>query len=135
MGTQCTNFRHTCDCQWAESATARAATKAEEGLGAAGSPAILLEEWRAVRGALFVTPRKTPGARQQFLQELGQYRTMMQSPERRVAEVPAITGCHAPMPTREAALAELAAVFQMIAEEYAERNRTLPNDTTEIVHA
>jgi predicted RNA binding protein YcfA (HicA-like mRNA interferase family)/predicted RNase H-like HicB family nuclease len=31
-----------------------------------------------------------------------------------VAEVPSIPGCHALMPTREAALAELAAVFQMI---------------------
>jgi hypothetical protein len=39
------------------------------------------------------------------------------------------------MPTREAALAELAAVFQMISDEYAERNQTLPADTTEILHA
>lgn len=52
-----------------------------------------------------------------------------------VAEVPSIPGCHALMPTREAALAELAAVFQMIAEEYDERNQTLPVDTTEIIHA
>jgi hypothetical protein len=36
------------------------------------------------------------------------------------------------MPTREAALAELAAVFQMIAEEYAERCQQLAADTAEI---
>ncbi|MCO5352678.1 MAG: type II toxin-antitoxin system HicB family antitoxin [Bryobacteraceae bacterium] len=36
-----------------------------------------------------------------------------------VAEIPSIPGCHALMPTREAALAELTAVFQMIADEYA----------------
>ena len=52
-----------------------------------------------------------------------------------VAEVPSIPGCHALMPTREAALAELGAVFQMISDEYAERNEALPADTTEIVHA
>ncbi len=48
-----------------------------------------------------------------------------------VAEVPSIRGCHALMPTREGALTELAAVFQMISEEYAERNQRLPTDTTE----
>lgn len=52
-----------------------------------------------------------------------------------VAEVPAIPGCHALMPTREAALTELSSVFEMISEEYAERGETLPADTTEIVHA
>ncbi len=52
-----------------------------------------------------------------------------------VAEVPSIPGCHALMPTREAALAELALVFQMISDEYAERNQALPADTTEILHA
>jgi predicted RNase H-like HicB family nuclease len=52
-----------------------------------------------------------------------------------VAEVPSIPGCHALMSTREAALAELVAVFQLISEEYAERNQMLPADTTEIVHA
>jgi len=56
-------------------------------------------------------------------------------PDGWVAEVPAIPGCHALMTTREDALAELAAVFQMIAEEYAERNEPLPADTTEIIHA
>jgi predicted RNase H-like HicB family nuclease len=39
------------------------------------------------------------------------------------------------MPTREEALAELSAVFQMIAEEYREKGLPLPADTTEIVHA
>jgi hypothetical protein len=39
------------------------------------------------------------------------------------------------MATREDALAELAAVFELISEEYAERNQPLPADTTEIVHA
>ncbi len=34
-----------------------------------------------------------------------------------VAEIPAIPGCYALMDTREAALAELTDVFQMIAEE------------------
>ena len=56
-------------------------------------------------------------------------------PDGWVAEVPAIPGCHALMSTREAALAELAVVFQMIAEEYLERGQSLPADTTEIVHA
>jgi hypothetical protein len=39
------------------------------------------------------------------------------------------------MTTREAALIELAAVFQVISDEYAERNEMLPADTTKIVHA
>lgn len=52
-----------------------------------------------------------------------------------VAEIPAIPGCYALMPTREEALSELASVFQMIAEEYSEKRLPLPADTTEIVHA
>ena len=52
-----------------------------------------------------------------------------------VAEVPAIAGCYALMATREEALAELAQVFGMIAEEYRERGALLPEDTTEIVNA
>jgi predicted RNase H-like HicB family nuclease len=56
-------------------------------------------------------------------------------PEGWVAEIPAIPGCHALMSTREAALAELAAVFGTIADEYAGRGKSLPADTTEIVHA
>jgi predicted RNase H-like HicB family nuclease len=56
-------------------------------------------------------------------------------PDGWVAEVPAIPGCHALMPTREEALAELATVFRLISEEYGEREQTLPADTTDIVHA
>jgi predicted RNase H-like HicB family nuclease len=56
-------------------------------------------------------------------------------PDGWVAEIPAIPGCHALMSTREEALAEVAAVFQLISEEYRERNQPLPADTTEIVHA
>lgn len=52
-----------------------------------------------------------------------------------VAEIPAIPGCYALMDTREAALAELSNVFQIIAEEYSEKGSRLPDDTTEIVHA
>jgi predicted RNase H-like HicB family nuclease len=49
-------------------------------------------------------------------------------PEGWVAEIPAIPGCHALMTTREEALAELAAVFHLIAEEYRQRNQPLPAD-------
>ena len=52
-----------------------------------------------------------------------------------VAEVPAIDGCFALMPTREEALSELADVFEMIAAEYAGKGLPLPTDTTEILHA
>ena len=52
-----------------------------------------------------------------------------------VAEIPAISGCYALMPTREEALSELSSVFEMIAEEYRERSIALPADSTEIVLA
>jgi len=52
-----------------------------------------------------------------------------------VAEIPAISGCYALMPTRQEALTELENVFEMIAEEYRDCGRPLPEDTTEIVHA
>ena len=52
-----------------------------------------------------------------------------------VAEIPAISGCYALMPTKEEALAELGKVFAMIANEYREKGRSLPADKTEIVHA
>jgi predicted RNase H-like HicB family nuclease len=52
-----------------------------------------------------------------------------------VAEIPAIGGCYALMPTREEALTELRLVFQMIEEEYREKGLPLPPDTTEIVNA
>jgi predicted RNase H-like HicB family nuclease len=44
-------------------------------------------------------------------------------PDGWVAEVPAIPGCYALMPTREEALSELAGVFELIRQEHAERNR------------
>ena len=55
-------------------------------------------------------------------------------PEGWVAEVPAIAGCYALMPTREQALSEIERVFEMIAEEYAEKGTPLPIDSTEIVN-
>jgi predicted RNase H-like HicB family nuclease len=39
------------------------------------------------------------------------------------------------MPAREEALAELSAVFNLIAEEYRDKGLALPSDTTEIVNA
>ena len=45
-----------------------------------------------------------------------------------VAEVPAIDGCHAWGRTADEARAELSNVFEMIAEEYAERSEPLPPD-------
>jgi predicted RNase H-like HicB family nuclease len=56
-------------------------------------------------------------------------------PDGWVAEIPAIEGCYALMPTREEAIAELSAVFDLISAEYQERSQPLPADTTEIVHA
>ena len=52
-----------------------------------------------------------------------------------VAEIPAIPGCYALMPTRMEALSELEQVFGMIETEYLDKGDTLPRDTTEIVHA
>lgn len=43
-----------------------------------------------------------------------------------VAEAPAIEGCFALMPTREAALDELQLVFEMILEEHQERGQAMP---------
>lgn len=51
-------------------------------------------------------------------------------PDGWVAEIPAIAGCYALMPTREEALVELARVFDLIADEYRERQEPLPSDTT-----
>ena len=56
-------------------------------------------------------------------------------PDGSVAEIPAIHGCYALMPTREEALAELARVFEMIAAEYGEKGLSLPADSTAIVNA
>ncbi len=52
-----------------------------------------------------------------------------------VAEIPAISGCYALMPTREQALSELNIVFEMISTEYKEKGLALPVDTTEILDA
>lgn len=52
-----------------------------------------------------------------------------------VAEIPALPACYALMKTREEALAELPNVFSMIEEEYREKGRSLPDDSTEIVNA
>lgn len=52
-----------------------------------------------------------------------------------VAEIPAIPGCYALMDSRELALAELAKVFAMIAEEYRQKGQALPADSTEIINA
>jgi predicted RNase H-like HicB family nuclease len=52
-----------------------------------------------------------------------------------VAEIPAIPGCYALMPTREGALQELNSVFKMIADEYSQKGIPLPADSTEIVNA
>jgi predicted RNase H-like HicB family nuclease len=70
------------------------------------------------------------------LMSLHDYKTVLyrQDDGSWVAEVPALPGCCALMPTPEAALAELTKVFEMIAEEYQEKGTPLPADTTEIVH-
>jgi predicted RNase H-like HicB family nuclease len=52
-----------------------------------------------------------------------------------VAEIPAIPGCYALMTSRDAALAELAKLFALIAEELRQKGQPLPADTTEIINA
>src|SRR5712691_6595877 len=68
---------------------------------------------------------------------LGDYKTVLyrQDDDSWVAEIPAIAGCYALMPTREQALGELQCVFDMIAQEYREKGTLLRQDTTEILHA
>ncbi len=56
-------------------------------------------------------------------------------PEGWVAEIPAIAGCHALMPTAEEAVRELAKVFRLIEEEHRAAGKDLPRDSTAIVHA
>ncbi len=56
-------------------------------------------------------------------------------PDGWVAEIPAISGCHALMPTAEEAVSELVKVFELIEEEHRANGQALPRDTTEIVHA
>lgn len=50
-----------------------------------------------------------------------------------VAYVPAIPGCHAVGKAPDEARAELANVFSMIVEEYAEEGRSLPPDVGVLV--
>lgn len=50
-----------------------------------------------------------------------------------VAYVPAISGCHAWGKTPDEARAELVFVFEMIQEEYAEQERSLPEDVELVV--
>jgi predicted RNase H-like HicB family nuclease len=50
-----------------------------------------------------------------------------------VAEIPAIPGSYALMPTREQALEELRGVFQMVSDEHRGKGLALPADTTEII--
>ncbi len=66
---------------------------------------------------------------------LGDYKVILYRQEDGswVAEIPAVPGCYALMATREEAVAELARVFDMIADEYRERGLSPPKDTTEIV--
>ena len=68
---------------------------------------------------------------------VGDYKVVLyrNQPEGWVAEIPSIEGCYALMPTRAEALDELELVFEMIAAEYREKGKTMPADTTEIVHA
>lgn len=56
-------------------------------------------------------------------------------PDGWVAEIPAIAGCHALMPTAEEAMAELANMFRLIEEEFRASGQALPRETTEIVYA
>ena len=51
----------------------------------------------------------------------------------RVAEIPTIAGCYAVMTSRNAASAELAKVFALIAEEFRQKGQPWPADTTEII--
>ncbi len=50
-----------------------------------------------------------------------------------VAYVPAILGCHAVGRTPAEAQAELAQVFEMIAEEYSQEGRALPPDVPALI--
>ena len=71
------------------------------------------------------------------MKHLRNYRAVIyrQQDEAWVAEVLAISGCYALMPTRHEAIAELARVFEMIREEYAEKGDPLPADSAEVLHA
>jgi predicted RNase H-like HicB family nuclease len=53
-------------------------------------------------------------------------------PDGWVAEVPAIPGCYALMPTKAEAVQELEGVFEIIGAEFQENGRPLPLDTTAV---
>lgn len=59
--------------------------------------------------------------------EIENYKTVLyrQSDGSWVADIPSIPGCYALMDTREAALAEVPRVFDIISEEYREKGKTL----------
>lgn len=69
--------------------------------------------------------------------QLDDYKVVLyrNQPDGWVADVPAIGGCYALMPTKEEAVAELERVFEMIAAEYRAKGLPLPEDNTAIVHA
>jgi predicted RNase H-like HicB family nuclease len=69
--------------------------------------------------------------------DLDDYKVVLyrNQPDGWVAEIPAIPGCYALMPTRKEALVELEQVFAMIAAEYRDKGLALPADTTAIVNA
>ena len=69
--------------------------------------------------------------------DLNDYKVILygNQPDGWVAEIPAIEGCYALMPTGQQALAELDQVFDMIAAEYRDKGLSMPADTTEIVNA
>ncbi len=71
------------------------------------------------------------------LMTLDDYKVVLyrNQPDGWVAEVPAIPGCYALMPTRDEALTELEHVFDIIAAEYSDRGLPLPADSTAIVSA
>jgi len=67
--------------------------------------------------------------------ELSQYTVVIKPDDNGnfVAYVPAIPGCHAVGNTPDEARTELANVFSMIVEEYAEEGRALPPDVRALV--
>lgn len=83
----------------------------------------------------FQGPRCAPAQRVTRVR-LHDYKTVLYSQDDSwVAQIPAISGCYAIMPTRESALAELTRVFEEIVGEYRRKGQLLPPDNTEIVHA
>lgn len=69
------------------------------------------------------------------MRDLGSYTVVIRPDDNGtyVAYVPAIPGCHAVGSTPAAAQIELAHVFQMIVEEYAEEGRALPPDVPALI--